>query len=96
MRVITKKRLLEWELAFPDAKEQLQSWRKIVERSGFGNLHELRQCFPSADAVGRYTVINIKGNKYRLIVAIHYNRGRIYIRDFLTHAQYDRWSKTNR
>lgn len=35
-------------------------------------------------------MFNIGGNKYRLIAAIHYNRGKIYVRNVLTHAVYDR------
>lgn len=46
--------------------------------------------YRSADAVGRWTVFNIRGNTYRLIVTIHYNRQKIYIRHVLTHAEYDR------
>ena len=29
-------------------------------------------------------------NKYRLITSIHFNRGKVYIRHVLTHAEYDR------
>lgn len=36
------------------------------------------------------TVFNIGGNKYRLIVAIHYNRGLIYVLRFFTHAEYSK------
>ena len=43
-----------------------------------------------ADAVGKWTVFNIKGNQYRLIAEINYVFGRIYIRHVLTHAEYDR------
>jgi len=45
--------------------------------------------------VGNLVVFNIGGNKYRLIAAIHFNRGKVYIRDVLTHAEYDkeRWKK---
>ena len=53
-------------------------------------LAEVRRVIPSADRVGRYTVFNIGGNKARLIAAIHYNRGKVYIRHILTHAEYDR------
>ncbi len=35
---------------------------------------------------------NIAGNRFRLVTAIHYNRGLIFILRFLTHAQYDRGS----
>lgn len=46
--------------------------------------------FPHADKVGKFTVFNVGGNKVRLIAAIHYNRGKIYIRHVLTHREYDK------
>jgi mRNA interferase HigB len=38
-------------------------------------------------------VFNICGNAYRLICAIHYNTGKVFLLRFLTHAEYDkdRW-----
>jgi mRNA interferase HigB len=56
----------------------------------FGNFAELKELFPSADQVANKTVFNIGGNKYRLIAALHYNRGRVYIRAILTHREYDK------
>lgn len=54
----------------------------------------MRQQYSHADAVetasGTRTVFNIKGNDYRLIVGINYRASRIYIKDLLTHAEYDR------
>ncbi|WP_281261358.1 type II toxin-antitoxin system HigB family toxin [Chamaesiphon polymorphus] len=49
----------------------------------------LREAYPSADLVGIYTVFNIKGNHYRLIAEINYRSGTIFVRDILTHAEYD-------
>ena len=37
-----------------------------------------------------FTVFNIKGNRYRLIVDIIYEHQRIYIKYVLTHAEYDK------
>ncbi|MHC5775739.1 type II toxin-antitoxin system HigB family toxin [Nostoc sp.] len=51
---------------------------------------ELRSVFPSADLVGDLIVFNIGGNKYRLITSIHFNRQKVYIRDILTHSEYDK------
>lgn len=51
---------------------------------------ELRRVSPHADLVGSLVVFNIGGNKVRLIAAIHFNRGKIYIREILTHSEYDR------
>ena len=40
-------------------------------------------------------IFNIKGNSYRLIVRMVFQYQRIYIKEFLTHAEYDkgRWKK---
>ena len=51
---------------------------------------DVRETFGSADQVGKFTVFNIGGNKYRLIAVIHFNRGIVYFRNVLTHAAYDK------
>ena len=40
----------------------------------------------------------LRGNKYRLITSIHFNRRRVYVRHILTHAEYDRgdWKNDTR
>jgi len=92
MHIITRKRLLEFAKKHPNCSTALESWYRIVKRTDFNSLNELRQTFPSADIVGNLTVFNIGGNKARLIAAIHYNTHRIYIRHILTHKEYDRGS----
>ena len=61
-----------------------------MQRTEFRSFAELRATFPSADMIDDLIVFNIGGNKYRLIAAIHFNRGRVYIRHVLTHQEYDR------
>lgn len=90
MHIITRKRLLEFSEKHPDSNSALESWYRIVKNTKFNSFAELRQTFPSADQVGKLTVFNIGGNKARLIAAIHYNRSRVYIRQVLTHKEYDR------
>ena len=49
-----------------------------MRKGRFLNFSQLRETFPHADQVGKFTVFNIAGNKVRLIAAIHYNRNKIY------------------
>jgi len=39
-------------------------------------------------------VFNIKGNEYRLVVAVQYRHGIVYIRFIGTHQQYDKIDAT--
>jgi mRNA interferase HigB len=89
MHVISRRALQQfWEL-YPASKAPLVRWFKIVQQSDFVSFNDLRRTFPSADLVGDLIVFNIGGNKYRLVTAIHFNRGKVYVRHVLTHQEYD-------
>ena len=90
VHVITRRRLNDFGQDHPECASSLEAWYRIMKHTDFDSLADVRRTFPSADRVGRFTVFNIGGNKARLIVAIHYNRKKIYIRHVLTHAEYDR------
>ncbi len=68
----------------------LDVWYRVAKRATWKSLADVRRTFPAADAVGKFTVFNIKGNSYRLIVEINYRTGRIFIRHVLTHVAYSR------
>jgi len=60
-----------------------------MSKTDIGSFAELKRVFRSVDKVGKFTVFDIGGNKFRLIAAVHYNRKKVYIRHVLTHAEYD-------
>ena len=95
MHVISKKALRDFWTIHADAKAPLTRWYKIVSESHFDSLVALRHTFPSTDKVGDLIVFNIGGNNYRLIASVHFNRGKLYSRHVLTHADYDKgkWKK---
>jgi len=90
MHIISKKALrLFWE-NYPDSREALSRWFKLIQSTQFNNFAALRNTFPSADKVGDLIVFNISGNKYRLIASVHFNRSKVYIRQVLTHDEYNK------
>ena len=95
MHVISRKKIQDFIEIYPDSQTSLDSWYRIVRTTDFGSFNELRGVFPNADRVSNLTVFDIGGNKYRLIAAIHYNRNKLYIRQIMTHSEYDRnkWKK---
>jgi mRNA interferase HigB len=90
MHVISPKALRNFWARQPDSEQPLRRWYKVVTTRDFGSFAELREAFPSADAVNDLTVFNIGGNKYRLIASIHFHRHKVYVRHVLTHVEYDR------
>ena len=95
MHIISKKKLKEFWQKHPNAELNLQTWYKITKKARWTNFVELRQAFPSADLVQNFTVFNISGNNYRLIVLVDYKYQEVYISYILTHAEYDKqnWKK---
>lgn len=89
VHIITRKRLREFGARHREAVTLLNVWFAIMSRTDFGSFAKLRKVFPSADKVGKFTVFDIGGNKYRLVAAIHYSRKKVYIRHVLTHSEYD-------
>ena len=68
----------------------LDVWYRITKKADWGSLEDVRRVFPSTDGVGKFTVFNIKGNAFRLIAEINYKTGRVFVREVLTHAAYDK------
>jgi mRNA interferase HigB len=95
VNVISKRGLFERAAKFPDAASALQVWFDVATESTWRNLNDVRRAFPATDMVGDLAIFNIRGNRYRLIVRIVFRYQRIYVKEFLTHADYSRekWKK---
>jgi mRNA interferase HigB len=89
MHVISKKKLREFWAKHKRAKLPLEAWYQVARQAKWQSFAEVRETFNTADQVGRFTVFDVGGNKYRLIAAIHFARGKLYVRHVLTHAVYD-------
>jgi mRNA interferase HigB len=104
VQIITRKHLSEAAEHYPDAAREIWAWYRIANDARWRNFVEVRAIIHDADDVDGYVIFNIRQNRYRLVTIIHYARekdgrttmGRIYIRAFLTHRQYDtraNWDK---
>jgi mRNA interferase HigB len=96
MHVISKKKLRIFWSIYPVAKSPLDNWFRVAKKTDWSKFADVKATFGSADEVGKYIVFNVGGNKYRLICEINYQRGKVFVRHVLTHADYSRgaWKKT--
>jgi mRNA interferase HigB len=85
MHLIAIRNLRSDSARYPDTQTVIEEWYKVVKTVSWQNLEEVKQIYRDTEAVGNFTVFNIKGNKYRLIVDINYVNQTIYYKYFLTH-----------
>ncbi|HEY9643136.1 MAG TPA: type II toxin-antitoxin system HigB family toxin [Coleofasciculaceae cyanobacterium] len=90
MHLISIRALRTDAALYPDAKKPVDDWYAIVKKAEWQTLEEVRRIYRDAEAVGNFTVFNIKGNSYRLIVGIDYKNQTVYYKYLLTHAEYDK------
>ena len=71
-------------------KAHLDAWYAEAARASWKNSAELKQQYRSASIVSSERVVfNIKGNEYRLVVAINYPHQVLLIIWLGTHKEYD-------
>lgn len=91
MRVIFRKKLKEFWERHPDVRQQLQAWYDDTKHATWKSPADIKAVYRSASLIGNDRVVfNLKGNNYRLVVAIRYEYGIVFIRFVGTHQEYDR------
>ena len=90
MNVISKPSLFSAARETKDAQlvEKATRWYELATRNDFANLVELQAAFPSADWVSGKVVFNL--GSYRLICGVSFQRGALYFKALLNHAEYDK------
>jgi mRNA interferase HigB len=91
MRIISRRALREFWEHHPDARQALQAWYADAKRAVWKRPVDIKEVYRNASIVAHNRVVfNIKGNRYRLVVAVNYDYGIIYIRFVGTHKEYGR------
>jgi mRNA interferase HigB len=91
MRVIAVSQLRAFWHRHPDAEQPLRSWVATVRAAQWRQPADVTAHFATASILrSRRVVFNVKGNDYRLVVAVAYRFGAVYVKFVGTHAEYDR------
>jgi mRNA interferase HigB len=91
MKVIAISTLKNFWERHPASEQPLKAWYDEARNALWRRPQDIRNHYASASFVGNNRVVfNIKGNDYRLIVAVSYRFQAVYIKFVGTHAQYDR------
>ena len=72
-------------------KSALDSWFAEVSKAKWKNSSDVKKNYATASIVSNERVVfNIKGNDYRLVVAIDFEKSIVWIKWLGTHKDYDR------
>lgn len=73
------------------AEQPLKAWYDEAKAASWTTPQDIKNNYASASFVGNNRVVfNIKGNDYRLIVAVAYRYQAVYIKFIGTHAEYNK------
>ena len=90
MRIVSLQTLRTYWINNPETEQALLAWYDEVLSEKWTQPSDIKERYASASILKkRRVVFNIKGNKYRLIVAVAYKIGVVYIKFIGTHKEYD-------
>ncbi len=90
-RIFAKSTLKEYWEKHPDSEQFLKTWYNTAMNSVWRTPNEVKKTYPNASILKDSRIVfNIKGNSYRLIVKLNFEKQWIFIKFIGTHAEYDR------
>lgn len=88
VRVVAVATLRAFWLQQPDAEQPLKAWFEEASKASWTQPSDIKAQYRSASILkNRRVVFNIKGNEYRLVVAIAYRLQIVYVKFIGTHQQ---------
>lgn len=97
MRVIARRTLREFVESLagrkdrPAVKAALNAWFDEVKKARWTSTADVKRRYATASIVtGGRIVFNIKGNAYRLVAAVDFEKGIVWIKWIGAHSDYDR------
>ena len=91
MRIIAISTLRAFWTKHPDAQTPLQAWYALASRAQWKSPTDIKEAYRSASFTNNNRVVfNIKGNDYRLVVLVRYDKDLLFVKFVGTHAQYDK------
>jgi mRNA interferase HigB len=75
----------------PAVKAALDAWLHEVKKAQWSSTADVKRSYATASVVtAERVVFNVKGNAYRLVVAVDFEKGIVWIKWIGTHKEYDR------
>ena len=101
MRIITRARLVQFWKVRAHAEGPMKAWEALVKSATWASPNDVKRTFRNADWAHSLWIFDVSRN--RIIADVRYQYltsqgqvvpGILYIKEVLTHPDYDKWSDT--
>ncbi len=90
MHLVSLPPLLSFTVKYPESKQALMAWAAEVKKATWTQPADIQARFRTVSILkNRRVVFNIKGNDYRLVAAVAYKTGFVFVKFIGTHVEYD-------
>jgi mRNA interferase HigB len=95
-RIFAKSTLREFWKKYPETEQYLKTWYDTVKSSDWKSPAEVKETYINASILkGGRIVFNIKGNSYRIVAKVNFEKQWVFIRFVGTHKEYDKIDSNN-
>ncbi len=95
-RVFSKSTLREFWEQYPDTEQYLKTWYNTVTNSNWHSPNDVKNTYSNASILKENRIVfNIKGNDYRLIAKLNYEKKWLFVRYIGSHIEYDKINADN-
>jgi mRNA interferase HigB len=90
VHVVSHKAIRNFCGEHPLARSAMDHWYRVAKCAAWYSFADVRRSFNTADFVAPYIVFDVGGNKYRLIAEMNFARRVVFIRNIMTHKDYEK------
>jgi len=96
VKVLRKDIIQRFKDKYANSSKSLDIFVSVAENAHVSNPIELKKVFSGVDLWKGWAIINVGGNKYRVIAAVGWKRDQLIIEHVFTHKEYDKWCEKMR
>jgi mRNA interferase HigB len=90
VNVISRGELFAAARRHPETAVFVAAFYRVARRAEWRSRMDVRQQYPSADLIGQALVIDVLGNRFRLVFCGNFQYKALFFKGLFTHSQYDR------
>ena len=90
MNVISRAELFRSANRHPEVRQFVADFYRVARKARWANVTDVRRSYRSADLVGQALVIDVLGNRFRMLFCANFTYRALFFKGLSTHAEYDR------